>query len=164
MNWEALGAIGEIIGATAVLITLIYLAIQIRQNTEQVKQSSINARAAAINASTISLRENRNTVFADRELSNVLRRGLIDPKSLDEDELFRFRLILLSVSDALCDVYNQAHVTSFAPETWQYQGITVAWRILGSPGGRWFWDEYRSNYAPAFQSEIDKILADSGDA
>ena len=33
MNWEALGAIGEIVGAIGVIATLAYLAIQIRQNT-----------------------------------------------------------------------------------------------------------------------------------
>lgn len=33
MNWEAIGAVGEIIGALAVLISLIYLALQVRQNT-----------------------------------------------------------------------------------------------------------------------------------
>ena len=30
MNWEALGAIGEIVGAVAVVVTLGYLAVQIR--------------------------------------------------------------------------------------------------------------------------------------
>jgi hypothetical protein len=30
MNWEALGAIGEIVGAVAVIVTLRYLAVQIR--------------------------------------------------------------------------------------------------------------------------------------
>jgi hypothetical protein len=34
MNWEAIGAIGEIIGAATVVATLFYLAIQIRQNTK----------------------------------------------------------------------------------------------------------------------------------
>ena len=33
MNWEAISAIGEIVGATAVVITLGYLAVQIRQST-----------------------------------------------------------------------------------------------------------------------------------
>ena len=31
MNWEAIGAIGEVLGALAVVITLIYLAVQVRQ-------------------------------------------------------------------------------------------------------------------------------------
>ena len=34
MNWDAIGAIGEIIGAIAVLVTLIYLSVQIRQSSE----------------------------------------------------------------------------------------------------------------------------------
>ena len=34
MNWDALGAIGEIVGAVSVLATLIYLASQIRQTNE----------------------------------------------------------------------------------------------------------------------------------
>lgn len=33
MNWQAIGAVGEILGAVAVLVTLVYLAFQIRQNT-----------------------------------------------------------------------------------------------------------------------------------
>jgi len=34
MNWDAIGAVGEIVGAIAVLATLIYLAIQIRQSSD----------------------------------------------------------------------------------------------------------------------------------
>ena len=37
MNWEALGAIGEIVGAVGVILTLGYLAVQIRQNVAQVR-------------------------------------------------------------------------------------------------------------------------------
>ena len=33
VNWDAVGAIGEIVGALAVVATLIYLSIQLRQNT-----------------------------------------------------------------------------------------------------------------------------------
>jgi len=40
MNWEALGAIGEIVGAVAVVVTLVYLAVQIRQNTRSAKVCS----------------------------------------------------------------------------------------------------------------------------
>ena len=36
MNWDALGAIGEIIGAIAVVITLGFLAIQIRYSTRSI--------------------------------------------------------------------------------------------------------------------------------
>jgi len=37
VNWAAIGAIGEIIGAVAVVLSLIHLAVQIRQNTQQIE-------------------------------------------------------------------------------------------------------------------------------
>ena len=47
MNWEAIGATGEIIGAVGVIVTLVYLAIQIRQNTASLKSSTLQARLEA---------------------------------------------------------------------------------------------------------------------
>jgi len=39
MNWEAIGAVGEVLGAMGVIITLIYLAGQLRQNTKELRSS-----------------------------------------------------------------------------------------------------------------------------
>lgn len=41
MNWDAMGAIGEVLSAIAVLVTLVYLGIQIRQNTEAMKVAAM---------------------------------------------------------------------------------------------------------------------------
>ena len=43
MNWEAIGAVGESLSAVAVLITLVYLAVQIRQNTHAMKISAMTS-------------------------------------------------------------------------------------------------------------------------
>ena len=40
MNWDALGAIGELIGAVAVIATLVYVAAQVRENTKSLEGSS----------------------------------------------------------------------------------------------------------------------------
>ena len=45
MNWEAIGAVGEILGALAVVATLGYLATQIRQNTKTARSSMRQAIA-----------------------------------------------------------------------------------------------------------------------
>jgi hypothetical protein len=55
MNWEAIGAVGEIVGALAVLVTLIYLAIQVR-HTRRAQQ------AEAIRANRLERREYHTTV------------------------------------------------------------------------------------------------------
>ena len=43
MNWDAIGAVGEIIGALAVVATLGYLALQVKTNTAAVNQASRQA-------------------------------------------------------------------------------------------------------------------------
>jgi hypothetical protein len=40
MNWEAIGAIGEVLGAIAVFISLSYLALQIKSNTASMEATS----------------------------------------------------------------------------------------------------------------------------
>ena len=47
MNWEMLSAIAEILGSAAVLVTLIYLTIQTRQNTASIQA---NTRQAILDA------------------------------------------------------------------------------------------------------------------
>lgn len=52
MNWEALGALGEIAGAMAVIVTLVYLSVQIRQNTKASRVAAV--QAASENSSRFS--------------------------------------------------------------------------------------------------------------
>ena len=48
MNWEAIGAIGEIVGAISVLVTLIFLILQIQQNTIALQQQSSRASTSSL--------------------------------------------------------------------------------------------------------------------
>ena len=43
INWEAIGAIGEVVAAFAVVITLLLLVIQLRQNTAEVRANTIGS-------------------------------------------------------------------------------------------------------------------------
>ena len=43
MNWEAIGAVGEIVGALGVLATLVYLATQIRENSRILGAASLQS-------------------------------------------------------------------------------------------------------------------------
>jgi len=41
MNWDAIGAVGEIVGATAVVASLLYLAVQTRANAKALRANAI---------------------------------------------------------------------------------------------------------------------------
>ena len=83
MNWEAIGAVGEIIGAAAVVATLGYLAFQTRQSNKL-------ARSEAVLKLFAENRAHRNALAQDRELSEIMMKGLGGEK-LSEIERFRFQ-------------------------------------------------------------------------
>ena len=158
MNWEAIGAIGEIIGAVGVILTLGYLAYQIRQNTIQLEQNERTATAAAVSVSATNYRENRRYIYATKEVAGIVLQGMADPESLDDIDQYRFRLITQNTMDALWDLYSQTVVTDFSPETWDTQGVGLVRRVFTTSGGKWFWSNHREEYAEGFRAEIDRIL------
>ena len=48
MNWDAIGAIGQMLGSIAVFITLGYLAVQVRQARTDLQRSISQARGEGI--------------------------------------------------------------------------------------------------------------------
>lgn len=158
MNWEAIGAIGEIVGAAGVVVTLVYLAYQIRQNTIYLEQNALVAKVAAQNASNEVLRETRKSIFESLDMAEIYLRGIQKPEELDEVSLLRYRLIVQNVTEVMLEIYTQTQVTGFSPETWQTQGTTLVQRVLATPGGQWFWEKFADNYSADFRAEIDRIL------
>ena len=67
MNWDAVGAVGELVGAIAVVFTLGYLALQMKQNTVAIRAQSLIARTNEIDQS---LRE----IALSEDLSDIYHR------------------------------------------------------------------------------------------
>ena len=158
MNWEAIGAIAEMIAAVGVILTLGYLAFQIRQNTQQLAQNERTSIAAAVHVSATNYRENRRYIYTSAEITEIMLKGTVDPQSLSESDLYRFRLVTQNLMDALSDMYTQTMITGYSPETWSTQGIKLVERVLTTSGGRWFWSHFCGEYTSNFRAEIDRIL------
>ena len=157
MNWDALGAIAESISAFGVIATLVYLSLQIKNNT-------LASKASAVHASNLALRENRQSIFTSPEVSELFVRGNKDPHSLEEVELTRYRIMIQNIVESILDVYVQNHETGYSPDSWQTQGVTLVERILGNVGGAWFWEHYADAYPPSFRAEVNRILGTRDDA
>ena len=107
MNWGAIGAVGEIIGALAVFLTLVYLAIQIRQNTKSVQASAVDASISKVN-------DVRQSLYENAELSRIYNQGLVHPDELDEESRFRFRLVVHNILLAISNIHSQTSFTGLA--------------------------------------------------
>ncbi|MEM1403560.1 MAG: hypothetical protein AAGG55_09530 [Pseudomonadota bacterium] len=152
MDWEAIGAVGEVIGATAVVVTLAYLALQIRQNTRALRATSIDSMTTIAN-------DIRTNLFTDPEITAIYVNGLGAIESLNDLERERFRLLMTNALWALWNAYTQAQLGE--NQSWEAQKLLLR-RFLTQPGGQWYWSTYKSEFAPDFRAEIDSILKTSG--
>lgn len=155
MTVVELGALGEFVGAFAMVATLIYLAVQIRQNTQTVQ-------AAAVDASVGRINEVRKSLYEDAELSRIYLEGNAEPDALDDECRVRYRTFIHSVLWAAWNVYAQTTLTGMGPTMWAAH-IPLLKRVLSCPGGRWFWREYRDEFEESFRTEIDRISNEEQD-
>ena len=146
VNWDALGAVGEIVGAIAVVMTLIYLAVQTRQNTEAVRHAF--SRGVMEDAN-----EWRFRIVENPDVSELFRTGLRDPDRLDANDKYRFRMFM----DALVFHWQHAHETGVELPLANIQ------RTLSQPGGSWYWARAKDVLTPVFVAFVERLLLGSID-
>ncbi len=156
MNWEAIGAAGEVLGAVAVVVTLAYLAVQLRQNT----QSSRNASWQAIIGMLVDLDVIEAT---DAQLSSLIQKAEDAPDSLTDEQYWKFKRI----AQARLGVLEYAFLASRAGTIDDYwldaiHGYTEA--TMSKPGYRKFWAEVDGDvYHPDFIAHLESTASRSGD-
>ncbi len=148
-----LGAVGEFVGSIGVVFTLIYLAFQIRQNTKAVQASAVDASISKVTSVRQSMVENP-------EVSRTYTKGLADPDDLDEESRTRFRLLMHNILLSISNIHSQTRFAGLSVSTWESQ-LVILTRVVTSPGGRWFWKEYRLEFEESFREQVDKILESS---
>jgi len=87
MNWDAIGALGEIIGAIAVLATLLYLAQQIRQSN----RSSIASSEIAIRNSFSPINE---AIYGNTEIARLTTMALDENAEFEDIDYHRYLAFL----------------------------------------------------------------------
>jgi hypothetical protein len=150
MNLNDLANIGQVIGAIAVVISLIYVALQIRQNTNAVRS-----------ATTQSVHEHfanwYHLIAADAELSRIAADGLRDYLSLPENERTRFIAAFMSFLSYSQNAFLKWRQGLLAPSLW-LGWEQVMMNLFGAPGGKAFWKERGYMFGDEFRRYIEDDL------
>ena len=146
---EALGNIGDFVGGIAVIITLIYLAVQIRENSR-------STRLAAMQSSMLAAQNVQKLPAQDRDLARILRVGLTAPDELDEDEFQQFRYFLFNMLRVHEDMFVQHKAGVIDAETWLARADSLR-TVFTMPGGRRIW-EASNAYRADFRAWMDAHL------
>ena len=155
MNWEALGAIAEMIGSFAVVATIAYLVVQIRQNTRFAKIDAAQQLRIGMNDVLRGITDNTETLLA-------YEKGLTDPSSLERSEKIRFDLIVLQMLRVAESLYLLSDDGYLSDESWE-STLSSLLIVLRSRGGQQSWQRQRQNMSASFRSHLDSRLQPEAD-
>ena len=149
MTLQDLGNIGEFVGAIAVIATLIYLTVQIRQNSRSISTSAYNE----VLGQTFDL---NLRLAQDSEFSSFLQRGLdgeLDPK--DFPRFSSTMIAVIGIMQRIFILYRQSVVDARDLET----AVVFALGILRRPGAKVWWKQAdRFGFDPRFIDHMNERL------
>ena len=164
MSLEDLGNIGEFVAAVGVIVSLIYLAVQIRQNTAQLVQNAEEFRISFRQQQYGRIIDFNSVVISSREVGELLERGHTDLDLLDGADRQRWNAFMHS----LFRLYEGNH--QFALEGLQDKRILALHYYLKAASTQRFWRAVRETYEKPFRDYVDSIVRkieageDSGEA
>ena len=150
MTIAEFGAIGELLGGMAVIVSLIYVGVQIRQSTK----ASNAATAQAFTKQYSDL----NQMIADPRVGNIFYRGLQGLHNLEPGETTSFMSILSSISRTLESFFFQKQRGELDPKL--FEGWFLQYLDLhANPGVKEFWNLRKHQYSKEFVDYLDRRSA-----
>ena len=133
ISWDALGAIAEILGATAVFASLIYLAIQTRQNTRALRSAAFQQVRDSF--SNVSL-----AMAQDPVLATLLGRAA-NNEDLSDVELAQINYLLTTLVRKGESAYFQSTDGTLQRESWFAIRATLLRALSSGYAGAWLQNE-----------------------
>lgn len=159
MNWDAVGALAELLGAIGVIVSLVYLSVQIRQNTRQIGEHSRELRIAALDAIASSFSRFRDPLIRDPELAALWLKGIEDYDALDPVEQVRISRLFQELFFAHQNTWTRYTEGATAEHVWHDQQGSIA-ANLRHPGIRTWWGRTRAIYNDEFEKVVEAMMRD----
>ena len=152
MNWDAIGAVGEVVGASAVVLSLAYLAVQIRLQNRESRASTVTHLTEQWNSAALAVAQNG-------ELAKVWTAGLRG-EALPEDERARFFGLCSSVLHVTEGLYLQKIDGRLDPRIWKGVDGRVS-DLLATRGFQEFWLIRQSWFSKEFSDFVAERIEKS---
>lgn len=136
-------AIAEIVGGVAVIISLLFVALSIRQNTQAIEATTWESfldRSERINLA----------IAGSDDLARIIQEGESDPGQLTGEDYFRFSHAARIRFGAWEAIFNHYQVGRLSANSWEVWNAFYL-DLLDHPGYRQVWLEIEQWYDPKFR-------------
>ena len=150
MTLEDLGNIGEFVGAIGVVASLIYLALQTRQNTRAVRVASFHQISESVSALSLA-------VFQDADLVSLMERVRSEPETLTSEDATRYGFFLLTLFRRAESMFFHSELGALERESWAGIHVTLENSLRNASAQKW-WSESEYRFNPVFRAYVETEL------
>lgn len=151
INWDAVGAIGEILGALAVFVSLIYLAVQIRNQTRE-------SRLLASHDVATALRDLNKSVCEPHLIGIIGKLGQGGIDTLESyEERAQFGLIMSNAYRFWEDAYIQFQEGRLDTRVWHSVESHSRMVPHSTVGGQEYWASRKGQFSHDFREYVDAL-------
>jgi hypothetical protein len=157
IDWEAIAAIGDIVGALGVIASLVYLSIQIRRSDETARAQSLQ--------SVLDGHRDRSifTGYTDPNFTQLLAKGLTDLQLLTTNQKRQFHNYVTETvfqMQQTMQLHERGLVSKVDYDAW----LAHTGSIIKTPGGTAIWSQMESTITPTIRKLVNEYMADNPDA
>ena len=150
LKLSQLANLAEIIGAFAVVLSLIYVGIQVNDSNSAV-------RSASVNDANVAVQEWYMQIGSDQQTSQVFYRSLMSEEALSREDEFQFIMIFQGAFLAFQNSYLMSVEGTVDSEL--VDGLTGAiLTVKDTPGMRRYWRQRRITFHPEFVRYVDELM------
>ncbi len=152
MSLQDWGALGELIGGVAIIVSLIYVGLQVRQGTKATYAATSQSFSAQYSGIMLKL--------AEAEVREVYWKGLAGLKNLQGSENVAFMALMASIFRMYETFYFEQVAGRFKSnmfDSWMTQLVD----LFGNDGVREYCDMRKHNFSIEFVSFVEEIAAES---
>ena len=153
MNWDAIVALSQIVAAVGVILSLIFVGFQIRQNTRALQRAEHNS---TMEQWTVI----RQAIAQNRDIAELMTAGLQGERVLDAADQLRLEQMLQENAWAAFHIWDRTQRGIFPKGTFEATGGALLKQLLMTPGGATWWQNAKGyGFHPGFVADVDAMLA-----
>ena len=153
MSFQQLSDLAQIVASIGVIVSLIFVGLQIRHNTGALQRNEHNATMAQWTVI-------RMAIAKDRDIAELMTAGLHGERSMDAADQLRLEQMLAEYAWASFHIWDRTQRGVFPKGTFEATAGAMICDLLLTPRGEAWWRSAKHvGFIPGFVADVDALLA-----
>ena len=153
MSLEQLSSLAQIVASVGVIVSLIFVGLQIKHNTGALQRNEHNS---TMEQWTVI----RQAIAQNRDIAELMTAGLHEERALDTADQLRLEQMLAEHAWASFHIWDRTQRGVFPKGTFELTAGPLLCSLLKTPRGEAWWSSAKhKGFIPGFVFDVDALLA-----